>query len=148
MKKIMLIGQIGSGKTSLTQALNNEKVKYKKTQVIEYSNLVIDTPGEYIENRNYYNALITEAVEADVIGLIQPCDNKLSIFPPGFGNIFTKPVIGIITKIDLCNEDKEIITSEGYLIEAGVEKIFKVSAAQNLGIEDIKNYLLVTVDKY
>lgn len=137
----MLIGQIGSGKTSLTQSLNNEKVEYKKTQVMEYSNLVIDTPGEYIENRTYYNALITESVEADVIGLIQPCDNELSIFPPGFGNVFTKPVVGIITKVDMCSEDNDIITSERYLIEAGAEKIFKVSATQNLGIEYIKNYL-------
>lgn len=141
MKKIMLIGQIGSGKTSLTQALNNEKVEYKKTQVMEYSNLVIDTPGEYIENRNYYNALITESVEADVIGLLQPCNNELSIFPPGFGSIFAKPVIGIITKIDLCGEDNDIISSERYLIEAGAEKIFKVSVTKNIGIEYIKKYL-------
>ncbi|WML37579.1 EutP/PduV family microcompartment system protein [Clostridium sp. OS1-26] len=141
MKKIMLIGQVGSGKTSLTQALNNEKVEYKKTQAMEYSNLVIDTPGEYIENRIYYNALITEAVDADIIGLIQPCNKELSIFPPGFGSIFSKPVIGIITKMDLCVEDKDIKTSEEYLIEAGAEEIFKVSVIENLGIENIKSYL-------
>ncbi|MBI6871948.1 EutP/PduV family microcompartment system protein [Clostridium aciditolerans] len=139
MKKIMLIGQVGCGKTSLTQALNNEKVEYKKTQAMEYSNLVIDTPGEYIENRNYYNALITEAVDADVIGLIQPCDKELSVFPPSFGSIFPKPVIGIITKVDLC--DKDIKASEEYLIEAGAEEIFKVSVIENLGIENIKSYL-------
>jgi ethanolamine utilization protein EutP len=135
----MLIGQVGSGKTSLTQALNNEKVEYKKTQAMEYSNLVIDTPGEYIENRNYYNALITEAVDADVIGLIQPCNKELSVFPPSFGSIFPKPVIGIITKVDLCNKD--IKASEEYLIEAGAEEIFKVSVIKNLGIENIKSYL-------
>lgn len=135
----MLIGQVGCGKTSLTQALNNEKVEYKKTQAMEYSNLVIDTPGEYIENRNYYNALITEAVDADVIGLIQPCDKELSVFPPSFGSIFPKPVIGIITKVDLC--DKDIKASEEYLIEAGAEEIFKVSVIENLGIENIKSYL-------
>lgn len=141
MKKIMLIGQTGSGKTSLTQVLNNEKLKYKKTQAMEYSNLVIDTPGEYIEKRTYYNVVITQSVEADVIGLVQPCNNELSIFPPGFGGVFAKPVIGIITKIDLCNEDEDLLTCERYLREAGAEKIFKVSAMESLGIENLKKYL-------
>lgn len=137
----MLIGQTGSGKTSLTQVLNNEKLEYKKTQAMEYSDLVIDTPGEYIEKRAYYNVVITESVDADVIALIQPSNNESSIFPPGFGGIFAKPVIGIITKIDLCNEDEHILTCERYLREAGAEKIFKVSAIESLGIENIKNYL-------
>ncbi|MCG4585027.1 EutP/PduV family microcompartment system protein, partial [Anaerosalibacter bizertensis] len=45
----MLIGETGSGKTTLKQALNNEKIRYKKTQSLEYSRNILDTPGEYIE---------------------------------------------------------------------------------------------------
>lgn len=141
MKKIMLIGQIGCGKTSLTQALNNERVEYKKTQSLEFNNLVIDTPGEYIENRNYYNAIIASSVEADVIALVQPCSSEGSIFPPGFGGIFTKPVIGILSKIDLCNNEENLKKSENYLREAGAEGIFKISSTENLGIDEIKKYL-------
>lgn len=137
----MLIGQTGSGKTSLTQVLNNEKLEYKKTQAMEYSDLVIDTPGEYIEKRAYYNVVITESVDADVIGLIQPCNNESSIFPPGFGTAFAKPVIGIITKVDICNEDENLITCERYLREAGAEEIFKVSVIESIGIENMKDYL-------
>lgn len=137
----MLIGQTGSGKTSLTQVLNNEKLEYKKTQAMEYSDLVIDTPGEYIEKRTYYNVVITQSVEADVIGLVQPCNNEASIFPPGFGGTFAKPVIGIITKVDLCSGDENILTCERYLREAGAEKIFKVSAIESLGIDNLKKYL-------
>lgn len=141
MKKIMLIGETGCGKTSLTQVLNNERIEYKKTQALEFSNLVIDTPGEYIENRNYYNAIIASSVEVDVIALIQPCNKEINIFPPGFGNIFAKPVIGIISKIDLCEDEKELLEAKRNLKEAGAQQIFNISTTKNLGIEDIKKYL-------
>ena len=36
MKKTMLIGRTGCGKTTLTQKLMNEEVKYKKTQSVTY----------------------------------------------------------------------------------------------------------------
>lgn len=137
----MLIGHIGCGKTSLTQALNDEELQYKKTQAMEFNNLVIDTPGEYIENRNYYNAIIASSVEADVIALLQPCNSRTSIFPPGFGRIFTKPVIGIISKVDLCSEEEEIKINENYLREAGAERIFRISSTENIGVETLKEYL-------
>ncbi|EQB89445.1 ethanolamine utilization protein EutP [Clostridium punense] len=141
MKKIMLIGETGCGKTSLTQVLNNERIEYKKTQALEFSNLVIDTPGEYIENRNYYNAIIASSVEVDVIALIQPCNKDMSIFPPGFGSIFAKPVIGIISKIDLCKQEKELFEAKRYLKEAGAQEVFNISTTENLGIDNIKKYL-------
>lgn len=141
MKKIMLIGRTGCGKTSLAQALNNEELSYKKTQTLEFNNLVIDTPGEYIENRNYYNAIIASSVDADVIALVQPCNSRISVFPPSFGGIFSKPVIGIISKVDLCLDKEELSTSENYLREAGAVEVFEISSTENLGIETIKKYL-------
>ena len=41
MKKTMLIGRTGCGKTTLTQKLMNEEVKYKKTQAVSYKNKII-----------------------------------------------------------------------------------------------------------
>ena len=49
--KLMLVGKTGVGKTTLTQRLNKEKLEYKKTQMVDYIGEIIDTPGEYIENR-------------------------------------------------------------------------------------------------
>ena len=43
MKKTMLIGRTGCGKTTLTQKLMDEEVKYKKTQAVSYKNKIIDT---------------------------------------------------------------------------------------------------------
>ena len=57
MKKIILMGRSGCGKTSLTQAMRGETVTYKKTQYINHFDIIIDTPGEYAENHHLARAL-------------------------------------------------------------------------------------------
>ncbi|CDI50352.1 EutP/PduV family microcompartment system protein [Clostridium tetani] len=141
MKKIMLIGTIGAGKTTLAQALKNELIEYKKTQAIEFDDYIIDTPGEYIENKVYYNALISTAVDADVIALVHDSTKEDNSFPPGFGNMFNKEVIGICTKTDLCEKEENLKRSKEYLSSAGAQNIFCISAANNIEIEELKEYL-------
>ena len=60
----------GSGKTTLCQKLDQLELKYKKTQSIEVYNNAIDTPGEYMENRMLYHALITTSADAKIIALV------------------------------------------------------------------------------
>ena len=65
MKKVMMIGKIGCGKTTLSQRLLGQEVKYKKTQAVEVlGSDILDTPGEYLEQKQFYSALIVTAVEA------------------------------------------------------------------------------------
>lgn len=142
MKKIMFVGRTGCGKTTLTQVLQNEEIDYKKTQAIEFFQNTIDTPGEYIENRAYYRALIVSSSDCDIIGLIQDCNDEECIFPPSFGCTFAKPVVGIITKVDLCEEERFIERAEMYLKDAGAEQVFKISSISKEGIEDIKAILV------
>lgn len=141
MKKIIFIGKSGCGKTSLCQKLQGEEVKYKKTQAIELYVDSIDTPGEYLENRTYYSALITTAVEANIIALVQECGDTLCKMPPGFAATFGREVIGIITKIDKeeCRDNISMI--EQQLVGAGASKVFKVSAYLNEGISELKKYV-------
>ncbi len=139
MKKIILIGRTGSGKTTLTQVINKYLIKYKKTQTMEYHNNFLDTPGEYIENRRFYNALITSSCDCDVIGLVQDCTDNGCIFPPSFAAMFNKEVIGFITKIDCV--DANIKYAQECLRNAGANNIFKVSSLEGNGIEDIKVFL-------
>lgn len=84
MKRLMFIGPSQCGKTSLTQSLRGEALHYKKTQAIEWSPMAIDTPGEYLENRCLYSALLTSACEADVIALVLNADAQWSPFFSGF----------------------------------------------------------------
>lgn len=46
MKKIMLVGRSGAGKTTLTQAMKGRRITYHKTQYINNYDVIIDTPGE------------------------------------------------------------------------------------------------------
>ena len=47
MKRIILMGAIGCGKTTLCQALQGKELIYDKTQAVEFHTEMIDTPGVY-----------------------------------------------------------------------------------------------------
>ncbi|MGE5679034.1 MAG: EutP/PduV family microcompartment system protein [Pseudomonadota bacterium] len=139
MKKVILIGASGSGKTTLMQAISNSMQEYKKTQTIECLENIFDTPGEYIENRRFFNALLCTSFECDIIALVQAsCDNRC-IFPPGFSTMFNKSVIGIVTKMDL--KDKQLEFAEECLRNTGVDRIYRISALTRDGIDELKAFL-------
>ncbi|GAB6170183.1 EutP/PduV family microcompartment system protein [Clostridium carnis] len=141
MKKVIFIGKSGCGKTSLCQKLHGEEVKYKKTQSVEMFINSIDTPGEYLENRSYYSALIVTSVDAEIIALVQECGDIETKIPPAFSCTFGKEVIGIITKIDKLTTDSNIDIIENQLIMSGVKKIFKISIITEEGLPELIEYL-------
>lgn len=139
MKKIILFGKSGAGKTTLIQALEKKEIKYDKTQVVEYYNDFIDTPGEYLQNRTRYNALISISFDADVVGLVQDATDNECYFPGGFGDMFNKVVVGIITKSK--SEGADIERAKYYLDDAGVKEIFITDSYSSKGINDILKLL-------
>mgnify|MGYP000848548391 FL=1 len=142
MKKTMLIGRTGCGKTTLTQKLMDEEVKYKKTQAVSYKNKIIDTPGEYVENKMYYKSLLVLSADAKVIVLVQSAIDGATLFPPKFSTMFPKKdIIGVITKTDL--ENANIERSKKFLIEAGVTEVFTIGLEDSEGLEEIKKRLVV-----
>lgn len=141
MKKVIFMGKTGSGKTTLCQSINNEDLKYKKTQSVEIYNSSIDTPGEYLENRFYYKALIVTSADADIIAVVYDCTNEESYIPPGFSSMFMKEVIGIITKVDLAESDLDIERAVERLNMAGVTKIFKVNTLLGTGVKELIEYI-------
>lgn len=143
MKRIIFIGKTGSGKTTLCQSINKLELKYRKTQAVEVYNKSIDTPGEYLENRYYYKALVVTAADADIIALVYDCTNEESYIAPGFASMFMKDVIGIITKIDLAEDESLIKRAEKRLKEAGVSNIFKVDTLSGYGIGELVSYIEV-----
>lgn len=141
MKKVLFIGKTSSGKTTLCQKLNQESLEYKKTQAVEFYDNSIDTPGEYIENRGYHKALIVTAAEAEVIAIVYDCSSEENYIPPGFATIFSREVVGIITKIDIVSESVKIERAKEILNLAGVSRIFKVDTIKGIGIGELFNYL-------
>ena len=141
MKKIILMGAVGCGKTSLIQALRGETLTYDKTQTLEFSDDMIDTPGEYMLHRKFIQSLTVTAAEADVVGLVQSVTEREQIFSQGFGAMYPKTVIGIVTKMDLIKNGEDVAFVESQLKEAGVEDIFKISAKNKVGLAALQNYL-------
>lgn len=139
MKKIILIGRVAAGKTTLTQALRGEEIRYYKTQFINYFDTVIDTPGEYTELRQTSGALALYAYEADVVGLVLSANEPYSIFSPCITSLVNREVVGIITGID--KPDANVERVERWLRLAGCKKIFAVSAVTGEGLDKIIEFL-------
>lgn len=140
MSRVIFMGKTGCGKTTLCQKLDEIDIKYKKTQSVELYKNSIDTPGEYLENRNLYSALIVTAVDADIIALVYDPTTEESYFAPGFASIFCKEVIGIITKVDIASKE-QLEIAEDRIKESGASIIFKVDTIQGIGIVELNNYL-------
>jgi len=139
MKKLILIGRVAAGKTTLTQALRGEDIHYYKTQYVNYLDTIIDTPGEYTELRQTSGALALYSYEADIVGLVLSANEPYSIFSPCITSLVNREVIGIITGID--KPDANVERVERWLRLAGCKKIFPLSAYTGEGVKDLLNYL-------
>ena len=145
MRKLMLIGRVAAGKTTLTQALRGEEIKYYKTQYVYYHDTVIDTPGEYTERRETSGALALYAYEADVVGLVLSANEPYSIFSPCLTSMVNREVIGIISGIDKPDANVERVTR--WLKLAGCKKIFPVCAITGQGLRELIEYLETDEEK-
>jgi len=144
--KIIFMGRTGSGKTTLCQKLNELELKYKKTQSVEFYDKAIDTPGEYMENRNYYRALIMTAVDAKLIAILGDPTVRDNYIPPAFAGTFAKEVIGIVTKVALAESKEDIRRIEMELRQAGAQKVFLVDTVNEIGIEELFQYIQERID--
>ena len=116
--KVLLIGGSGVGKTSLRQILCLETLTYRKTQMLEFSDVFIDCPGEYLEIPRYYHVLIDTSHRVEEIWALQDATQTRSFYPPNFAKAFLKPVVGILTKIDLPQANIE--QARSFLNYAGI----------------------------
>ena len=140
MKKIILIGNVSCGKTTLCQALNGMELSYKKTQALEVIHRTIDTPGEYLEHRSFLQALIVTSVEADLALFVQDATQERYMFSPGQAASFPIPVAGIVSKIDQATE-KQVEQARELLALAGADPVFAVSAVTGEGMDALSEYL-------
>lgn len=141
MKKFMLVGAVSAGKTSLMQAIYGQDLSYQKTQAIDFRNNIIDTPGEYLEQRFRYRSLGITAADTDLVVLVQSCTDLRCVFAPGFSSMFAKPIIGVVTKIDLAKSPIDIARAKKNLELAGCKTIFTVSSKDQTGIPELQAFI-------
>ncbi len=136
----MLIGPTGSGKTALANALNGSEGPLRKTQTITYGNKTIDVPGSYIENTEMYKHIIATAQHASHILVLIDQSQCTEVYSPGFAKAFRIPVIGVITKCELMEENLEACIRQ--LKKIGVlEPYFQISVKTGKDLEALKGHL-------
>ena len=139
MRKIILIGRSGAGKTTLTQALKGEEIHYHKTQYVNYSSCIIDTPGEYAQTHELGYALALYSYEADVVGLLLSAEEPYSLYPPNITCMVNREVIGIITHTD--SPKARVDRAERWLRLSGCRKLFYVNSLAGEGVGKFLDYL-------
>ncbi len=139
MKKIIFMGRSECGKTTLTQALRGREITYHKTQYINHFDVIIDTPGEYLQTHTLGHALALYAYEAQVVGLLLSATEPFSLYPPNITCMCNREVIGIVTKIN--DEDANPERSAKWLRLAGCKDIFYVDSKTGEGIAELLMHL-------
>lgn len=137
MKKTLLIGRHGVGKTTLKQALRGEEIHYVKTQYMQYGDWLIDSPGEYAEVHGLSSALAIYSYEADIVAMLIAADDDYSLFPPCCTSMVNREVIGIVTKCDKCSPQR----ADGWLRLAGCQRVFHIDSHTGKGVRELKDYL-------
>ena len=140
MKRIIVAGNVGSGKTTLCRYLNGLSLEYRKTQSVELISTMIDTPGEYFQQRRYLRALISSAADTEVMIFVLDPTQEQSCLRVGLASAFLMDVIGVITKTDIASPVQKFRARE-LLRLSGTEKIFAVSAFTGEGMDALKSYL-------
>ncbi len=144
MKKIILMGRSEAGKTTLTQALRGKKIEYQKTQYINRHEVVIDTPGEYIQTKQLGYALALYSYEADVVGLLIAADEPFSLYPPCLQGMVNRELIGIVTKAD--KEGANVSRAKHWLELTGCRNIFITDSKTGRGVKELLDFLYRKTD--
>ena len=139
MKKLILVGRSEAGKTTLSQALKGEQIHYHKTQYVNRFDVIIDTPGEYIQSKNLAAGLAMYTFEADVVGLLMSAIEPYSLLSPACTPVCNREVIGIVTKINHPNARTDM--AEMWLRLCGCRDIFFVDSKTGEGVWQILEYL-------
>lgn len=138
-KKMMFIGETLVGKSSLIQELSGGEYTSHRAMAVECFGQFINTPGEFLENRRFYHALITSSADCDILALVQDATRRNSLFPPLFASMFNRQVIGIVSKLDASGANIEC--ARLFLQNAGVENVILTSSKTGEGLDILRKML-------
>ncbi len=136
MLRIMLIGETGSGKSALVRALAGESYVPRRAMAVEFFAPFVIAPGEFLENRRFYPALITTASDCATLLFLQSATRRASLFPPVFALMFTRRMLGVVTHVAApdANPDR----AERFLRAAGAREISRIDAVTGAGLDGLR----------
>ena len=138
----MLFGAKSSGKTALLLALEGKQPEpSSRSKGIDYSGWGIDVAGDYCESGKLRRELVSAAMKAKVLIVVQDATSDRLVFPPHYFLMYPHPKIGVVTKMDLPDADPQ--RAAGLLRAAGVDgEIFYVSVLSGEGVSDLRDFLM------
>lgn len=140
MKKVLLVGGIGAGKSTFRQQLLSEPIEYAKTQALEVHQGIVDSPGEYLERGHYWRALQFTSYDVDVVALLIDPTANATRMPPGFATSFACPVVGVVTKATLASE-AQLAQAQRRLEIEGADPVLVVDSLTGAGFEQVREVL-------
>ncbi len=137
MKRLLLVGGVACGKTTLLQRLLGRELHYAKTGEMYTWGGVIDSPGEYLELPWFKHALRLASFEVELVVLIASATVAEARYSPGFTTFFMPPSIGVVTKTDIASP-AEVKQAGDHLRLAGATEILEVSALTGAGMAELR----------
>ncbi len=138
-KKIMAIGPVGVGKSTLLNTLGLTEKHPGKTSAVKFSAQALDTPGEAFEIPHLYHMLITSSVKASLIMMLIDPVRKKSL-PCRFIHSLRAPTIGVMTKMDIADPE-HLSRNMKALRRSGIKKVFHVSSLTGSGIDSLSEFI-------
>ncbi|MEZ2575327.1 EutP/PduV family microcompartment system protein [Buttiauxella ferragutiae] len=142
MKRIVFVGAVGAGKTTLFNALQGNYSQARKTQTVEFSDTGnIDTPGEFFSHPRLYAALINTLTDAELLIYVHAANDSQCRIPAGLLDIYPHlKRVAVISQIDL--PDANIAQTEELLINSGfAPPIFALNSLDASSVRQLENYL-------
>lgn len=137
---VLLVGSIGSGKTTLRQRLLQQPVEYVKTQAIEVFGAIVDTPGEYLEHGRLRHALQLVAYDVDLVLLVISAAQDNWRLPPALSTAYGRPTWGVITHVDVAGPSA-VEAARQALLSAGAARVFALDALHGHGVNQLREAL-------
>lgn len=130
--RIMLVGERHSGKEGLISLLTGGQWRSRRVLAVEFCGVFVNTPGEFLENRRFYRALITAAMGCSLICFLQNARSRTSLFPPRFARMFNCATLGIATACQAPDASPE--RAVRFLNAAGLTHCLSVDLESGAGL--------------
>ena len=116
----MVIGDVGSGKSTLIHHIFGVTQAVTKTQALAFhGDNVIDSPGEFVSRRYLYGALLDSMIGVDTIVYLHAADQRVAVMPGDLLRMYSnKNLIGVVSKTDVAGAD--VAQAERCLAQAGI----------------------------
>ncbi len=137
----MIVGAVGSGKSTIANIINEVDKPLKKTQDTIFTKYTVDVPSSYIQIPFLYKHAIALGQEASALIVIVDQSKPEEVYSPNFARSFRCKSIGIISHSNQNIENRDICIRQ--LKSIGVdEPYFMMDLEGNSDIEILKSYLL------